>query len=64
MVKLDEIALTVMKENGVVIDDLHNHILPTLSEHQNPKDVHFNAAGYDKLAAKVTSSILESLSAK
>lgn len=64
MVKLDEIALNVMKENGVAIDDLHNHILPTLAEHQNPKDVHFNAAGYDKLAAKVTASILESLDSK
>ena len=64
MVRLNEIALTIMKENGAAIDDLYNHILPTLAEHQNPKDVHFNAAGYDKLAAKVTESIAENLPAK
>lgn len=62
--KLNAIAEPIMKENGIVIDDLFTLILPTLSQHQNPNDVHFNAEGYKKLASGVTASILENLSAK
>ena len=60
----NEIALKVMKENGVVIDNLNAHITPKLAELQNPRDVHYKAAGYDFLAQKVAAEIADALPKK
>ena len=60
----NEIALKVMKENGVAIDDLNAHITPKLAELQNPRDVHYKAAGYDFLAQKVAAEITAALPKK
>lgn len=57
----NEIAARVMKENGVLINDLNAHMTPRISELQNPKDVHYNAAGSEFLAEKVAAEILKAL---
>ncbi len=53
----NKVAEKVMKEEGVVIEDLNAWITPKLAEYQNPKDVHYNAQGYEYLAKQVVSSI-------
>ena len=58
------IAKKVMTENGVAIDDLNAAITPRIAELQNPKDVHFKAAGYAFLAEKVAASIGTALALK
>jgi acyl-CoA thioesterase-1 len=60
----NEIALRIMKENGVAIDDLNTAITPHLSEMQNPKDVHYKPEGYALLAKQVAGSIEAALAAK
>jgi len=55
------VALRVMKENGVAIDDLHAFALPRLKEIQLPVNVHFTAAGSDALAKQVAASIRKAL---
>ena len=53
----NRIALEVMKKHGVAIDDLYAFITPHLATAQNPKDVHFNAGGYELLGGAVARSI-------
>jgi len=48
-------------KHGVVTDDLFNAITPSLKEMQNPRDVHFNAAGYEFLGQRVAEAIVEVL---
>jgi len=60
----NDIALRVMKENGVAIDDLNTTITPHLAEMQNPKDVHYKPEGYATLAKQVAASIEAALPAK
>ena len=43
-----------MQKHRVVMDDLHGWIFPDLAKFQNPKDVHFTAPGYDRLAQRVS----------
>ncbi|MFO1485122.1 MAG: SGNH/GDSL hydrolase family protein [Verrucomicrobiaceae bacterium] len=57
----NDIAERVMKENGVAIDDLNTHITPYLAKMQNPRDVHYSAAGSEHLAKKVAESITQAL---
>ena len=49
----NKIAARVMQKNGVVIDDLYGWMLPDTAKFQNPKDVHFSGAGYERLAQRV-----------
>jgi hypothetical protein len=51
------IALRVMQENGIVIDDLYSFALPRLKEIQEPVNVHYKPAGSDLLAAQVAKMI-------
>ncbi|HSH95266.1 MAG TPA: SGNH/GDSL hydrolase family protein, partial [Roseimicrobium sp.] len=53
----NQVAEKVMKENGIAIDDLNAAITPQIEKLQNPKDVHFNAAGSEFLAKQVVASI-------
>ncbi|HYF35479.1 MAG TPA: SGNH/GDSL hydrolase family protein [Prosthecobacter sp.] len=46
-------AAKVMQRHGIPIDDLYNWIKADLAQYQNPKDVHFSAAGYDRLGERV-----------
>jgi acyl-CoA thioesterase-1 len=53
----NEIALAVMKENGVAIDDLYAAMLPVRDQVGRDNDVHFQPAGYELLAKAVAASI-------
>lgn len=55
------IAAKVMAENNVAIDDLNAHITPNLATMQNPRDVHYTAAGSEHLAKKVAEEISKAL---
>ncbi len=59
--RYNAIALKIMTDNGVAIDDLYTLALPRLAQLQQPKNVHFNAEGYMVLARQVSDSILEAL---
>lgn len=61
IVRLNAAAAPVIQRHDVAIDDLYNYIKPTLSEHQNPDDCHFNAQGYERLGGRVAASILQAL---
>ena len=57
-IKYNEIAGKIMKEHGIVINDLHSHALLKLPEIQKKKgDVHFTSQGYAYLAEKVAHEI-------
>jgi len=53
----NEIALKVMKENDVAVDDLYAVILPKQATFQRPKDVHFSPEGSALLGQAVAASI-------
>ena len=59
--ELNAIAQRVMQRHAIVVDDLYATIKPALAEVQNPKDVHFTAAGYEKLGQQVAASIRAAL---
>lgn len=53
----NQVAEKVMKEEGVLINDLNAFITPTLGTHQRPKDVHFTTEGSQHLGKHVASVI-------
>jgi acyl-CoA thioesterase-1 len=53
----NEIAVQVMKENDVAIDDLYAVVLPQQEKIGRPNDVHFQPEGYEVLAKGVAASI-------
>lgn len=55
------VALKVMKEMGVSIDDLNTLIAPHLAKLQNPNDVHYSKEGSALLAKQVAESIERAL---
>jgi acyl-CoA thioesterase-1 len=57
----NEIALRVMNENGVAINDLNAWITPRFAELQVPKDLHYQPQGYEFLAQKVATEISKAL---
>jgi len=63
-IKYNKAAEKIMKENGVMINELYAHVLPKLSQLQLPNgNVHFTAEGYNYLAKQVAVSILKALGA-
>lgn len=58
------IALRVMKENGVAVNDLYAFAVSRLKGIQEPVNVHFTPAGSVTLAAQVAKAIEEQLPAK
>lgn len=60
-VKYNAIALKIMTDNGVAVDDLYALALPQLSKIQKPKNVHFTPEGSEVLAHQVANSILKAL---
>ena len=60
----NEIALKVMRENGVQVDDLYAFALPRMKSIQQPVNVHFTPAGSNLLAEQVAKSIEPSLPRK
>ncbi|GAA4444690.1 hypothetical protein GCM10023156_03340 [Novipirellula rosea] len=64
-IKYNLIAESIMKKNGIRINDLHAHALQGLPEIQKQKgDVHFTSQGYAYLAARVALEIASALSAE
>jgi acyl-CoA thioesterase-1 len=59
--RYNAVAVRVMKELGVAIDDLHAAVAPRQQILQQPKNVHFTDAGYAVLADHVVASITASL---
>ena len=57
----NKIALEIMKEHDVVINDLYNYILPNLAKWQQKKDVHFHKLGSTKIAEKIKETIKTAL---
>ena len=53
----NEIAVKLMKENGVAIDDLYAVVLPVQDKIQRPGDVHYDPEGYEVLSTAVANSI-------
>ena len=64
IVQRNAAAAEVMRKHQVVINDLFAAITPRLKELQNPKDVHFNAAGYKFLGQCVAASVTQHLAAE
>jgi acetyl esterase len=61
-IRYNKAAEKIMKENGVMINDLYAHALPKLSRIQLPNgNVHFTAEGSKYLAEHVADSILKAL---
>jgi lysophospholipase L1-like esterase len=51
------VALKIMEENQIHVDDLYTAVLPRLVELQYPNDVHFNSDGSQFLAQRVVKAI-------
>jgi hypothetical protein len=61
IVERNAVAAELMKAKGVAVNDLFTAVSPHVAEYRLPEDVHFNAAGYDFLAAKVAEAIASQL---
>jgi len=57
----NEIAVKLMQESGVVVDDLYAVALPVMEKVGRPNDVHFQPEGYEILAKAVAASIESTL---
>jgi acyl-CoA thioesterase-1 len=53
----NEVAVQVMKENDVAVDDLYAVVLPVQQKIGRENDVHFQPEGYEVLAKAVAASI-------
>lgn len=53
----NDVAVRVMKENNVAINDLNAAVQPHAAEYLKPKDVHYTKEGSAFLAGRVTESI-------
>lgn len=53
----NEVALKIMKENEIPVNDLYTAVLPKLKELQIPKNVHFKGSGKAFLGKLVIKSI-------
>ena len=56
--RYNEAAVTVMKERGIIVNDLYAFVLPRLEELQRPVNVHFTKDGSRALAGEVARAIL------
>jgi len=63
-VKYNAVAVKIMNEQGVVIDDLYAAVLPRLAELQLPVNVHFKPEGSEFLGGQVAQSIEAQLPGK
>lgn len=59
--KFNAVALRVMKQQKVRVDDLYKAMLPKVAELQQPVNVHFKEAGYRFLAEHVAAEISRAL---
>ena len=57
----NQIALRIMDENEIKINDLYSLVLPRINKLQRPNNVHFSEMGSEFLAEQVIKSIMESI---
>lgn len=57
----NEVALPIMKRNGVIINDLHGFVQPHIKEFLPPHNVHLTKAGSLELALQVVAHIKRAL---
>lgn len=60
-VQYNAAAIKVMKDAGVMVDDLGGLVKPKIGQYQLPRNVHFNAEGYRVLANQVAGEIAKAL---
>jgi hypothetical protein len=58
---LNDVALGVMKERKIAVNDLYSFVLPKAKEWQSGDKVHFNGVGNENLARRVSESIRAAL---
>jgi len=61
--RYNAVALEIMKENDVALNDLCAFALPRLKELQRPNNVHFTPEGSEVLAREVARHVLQALGA-
>ena len=59
--KYNGVAVKIMEENGITINDLHAFVLPRMEELLLPNNVHFRPAANPELAGIVAEHIREAL---
>jgi len=59
--RYNEVALEIMKNHGVIVNDLYTFALPLLPKLQQPNNVHFTKDGSKALADEVARCVLEAL---
>jgi len=59
--RYNDIALKIMKANGVAVNDLYSAVLPKLDKLQKPVNVHFSNEGSAFLAERVARAITPAL---
>jgi hypothetical protein len=57
----NQLAVQLMRESGVSVDDLYAVAQPIMEKHGRPNDVHFAPEGYEVLARAVAASIAAQL---
>jgi lysophospholipase L1-like esterase len=60
--KYNEVAIRVMKKQGIEVDDLYGFVLPQVKEIQIPDNVHYTPNGYELLGKHITAVISKYLS--
>lgn len=61
VIRYNEIALKIMKENQIAVDDLYTFMKPRLAELQLPANVHYKPEGSQALAGEVVKVLREHL---
>ena len=62
--RYNHVAVQIMKEHAIPINDLHDFIAPQLAALQQPINVHFTKAGSEALAGEVAAAIRQRLATK
>lgn len=57
----NKLAIALMAEEGVAIDDLYAVVAADMEKLRRPKDLHFNAEGYKRLGKAVAASVENTL---
>jgi len=59
--RYNAVAIKIMKENEIEIDDLYHFAKPRLEKIQRPANVHFTPAGSQQLGGEVVKQIRQAL---
>lgn len=61
---LNRVAGEIMRSRNIPVNDLYEFVLPNAKDWQNADQVHFNKAGNEKLAGRVSGAILDAMKNK